>query len=164
MESPLKRKRASPNSKPDRKRFGYSPYVEEDYDLLVGEVKLNDTVFYRMWNLSYAEQDQLAVRCLHLMRSTKHVRIADADIKGYKGQGIWCKRGQVPKLWMLLSTNNIAYRKLWVLHVAEPLRENFACLRYSATEPEIEPVVSIAREWDDKPDEAPQMPWCKPCS
>ncbi|KAK6432752.1 hypothetical protein LTR95_011074 [Oleoguttula sp. CCFEE 5521] len=88
MESPLKRKKPSPNANPDRKRFGHPPYVEKDYDLLVGEVRLNDTVFCRMWNLSFAEQDELAVRCLHLVRSTKHGREADADINGHEGQGI----------------------------------------------------------------------------
>ncbi|KAK6435146.1 hypothetical protein LTR95_008671 [Oleoguttula sp. CCFEE 5521] len=162
VESLLKQKRASPDAKPDRKRFGHSPYVEEDYDLLVGEVKLNDTVFCRMWNLSYAEQDELAVCCLHLMRSTKHGLPAAEEIKGYKGQGIWCKRGKVPKLWMLPSTNNIVPRKLWVLHVAEPLKAKFACLEYSGTEHEIEQVLSTAEEWDDNPDEAPPMPWCMP--
>ncbi|OQO01090.1 hypothetical protein B0A48_13333 [Cryoendolithus antarcticus] len=96
------------------------------------------------------------------MRSTKHGKVADADIKGYKGQGIWCKRGQVPKLWMLPSTDNIVYRKLWILHDAEPLKAKFACLRYSAMEHKIEQFASAAEEWDDSPDKAPPMQWCKP--
>nr|OQO21179.1 hypothetical protein B0A51_12046 [Rachicladosporium sp. CCFEE 5018] len=162
MEPPLKKKKLNPNANPDRKRFGLPPYVEEDYDLLVDKMRLNNTTFCRMWNLSFIEQDELVVRCPQLMRSTAHGREAAEDIKGYKGRGIWCKKGKVPKLWMLPSTNPIVYKKLWPLYIVEPMKAKFACLRYSATGHEIEQIKSTAEEWDDNLDEAPELPWCKP--
>ncbi|KAK6435147.1 hypothetical protein LTR95_008672 [Oleoguttula sp. CCFEE 5521] len=134
------------NWNPDRKRGGHPLYLEADYDELCGKT----------------EVDQIASRCIDLLRITKHGQKAVEDIDGDGDQGVWYNNNHVPKLWKLASKIPAVKNKHLQLLVVEKLKAEYPLLRFTATGCEMVSAPDTDPRQHEDPSAAPMPDWCKP--